>query len=96
MDYIRSMKSEHGGSALAYGPRYPSRRIGSYALGSDPFPGEGVVHGAFQPDFWLHRGFETCYGEEWRHEEYCLYLERLSAAYFIKNEEALLTGFDLP
>ena len=27
---------------------------------------------------------------------YCLYLERLSAAYLIKNEETFLTGFDLP
>ena len=96
MDYIRSMESEHGGNALAYGPRYPNRTIGSYAFGSDPFPGEGAVNGAFQTNLRFHRGFETCYGEEWHHEEYCLYLERLSAAYFIKNEETYLTGFDLP
>ena len=96
MDYIRSMESEHGGNALAYGPRYPNRTIGSYAFGSDPFPGEGVVRLYFQRNVQFHRGFETCYGEEWRNEEYCLYLERLSAAYFIKNEETFLTGFDLP
>ena len=96
MAYIRSMESEHGGSALAYGPRYPSRTIRSYALGSDPFPGEGVVQLALQPNLLYNRRFNTCYREDWRQEEYCLYLERLSVAYFIKNEETLLTGYDLP
>ena len=68
-----------------------------YAFGSDPFPGEGVVSGAFQRNVRFHRGFETCSRDQWQTgEEYCLYLERLSAAYFIKNEETFLTGFDLP
>ena len=97
MDYIRSMESEHGGGTLAYGPQYPSRTIGSYAFGSDPFPGEGVVRLSFQHNVQFNRGFETCSRQQWpTGEAYCLYLERLSVAYFIKNEETLLTGYDLP
>ena len=95
MNYIRSMESEHGGNALAYGKQYPEQHLLANTLGSDPFPGEGVTSIA-PTNVWQNREFDTCYGEEWRNEEYCLYLERLAVVYLIKNEEAFLTGFDLP
>ena len=97
MGYIREIDSASWPNVLAYGPQYPRRTIGSYAFGSDPFPGEGVVYFGYQPNLQFNRGFRTCLRDQWpTGKAYCLYLERLSAAYFIKNEETLLTGFDLP
>ena len=96
MHYLGSLESGRWWNGLAYGKQYPPRNLFDQSLGSNPFPGEGVIRISLSEITW-GREFGTCRVEDWdTDEEYCLFLERKSVDDIIKNENQLLIGYDLP